>query len=374
MSPRESPFFSTEKTEKIAEFKGARVAGRKEGKKVWEFEAKEGWTTSDSETTHLQKVTKGKIYKDGKLVISDLTSPQAKAYRHSEIVEVFGPVKAYLNLGRIADPQNKDRKEWTRMTADSLKYLPKEKRSEIRGNVTLLKKDSSIFAENININHNNKTAYISDNITLKRKDGILNSLRMEYIGEEEELIAEKQVDLKVQEGSFKTRVKCDRASFFTNYQKDMDLKGNIEISQGKKLAIGEEGVYSQKNKTLDLKGNVKAVFEKAQIILKKESIQNLKNPEAKTILEEKTILTSEKLVLSTITGNASASGSVHVFQKGKEAKGDSAEYNEKKETLTLAGNVSMKKDADWVKCRKVVVSVKDETFEAFGQVEAEFKL
>jgi lipopolysaccharide assembly outer membrane protein LptD (OstA) len=244
----------------------------------------------------------------------------------------------------------------------------------MRGNVTLFKKDSSIFAQNIDIDHNSKIAYISNAVTLKRKDGFLNTLRMQYKSDEEKLIAENQVELEIQEGAFKTAVKCDQASFFTDYQKDMGLKGNIEVSQGKKLAIGEEGIYSQKNKTLDLGGNVKAVFEKAQIILKKESAENLKNPEAKTILEEKTIVTSEKLVLSTVTGDAGASGSVHVFQKGKEARGDLAEYNEKKETLTLTGNVSMKKDADWVKCKKVVVSVKDETFEAFGQVEAEFRL
>ncbi len=123
-----------------------------------------------------------------------------------------------------------------------------------------------------------------------------------------------------------------------------------------------------------MKGATKAIFEKAIAILKEETARDLKNPEAKKILKEKTILTSDKLVFSTKTGDASASGSVFVSQKGREAKADHAEYNDKEEILTLTGNVFMKKGKDWVSAKKVIVTVRDETFEAEGGVEAEFKL
>lgn len=374
ISPRESPFFTEKKMEKIAEFKNARISGRKEGKKVWVFFAKEGWTTKDREITYLNKVSKGSIYMDGKLVVSQLTAPRAKAYRHSEIVEVFGPLRAYLELGKMSKPKNNDQTEWTRMTAKYLKYIPKGKCSEIKEDVVLHKKDSTIYAQEIKIDHEKKIADITGKIKLKRKDGYLRSDRMQYFSNEERLEADGNVDLNIREGKVETKLKSDHASFYTDLAKDMAISGNLEVVQGKKLAIGRNGIYSQEKKDLLIKGKAKAIFEKARVILKEETVQNLKGPEAKKILKQKTILTSEELVLSTRSGDAKASGSVFVAQKGREAKSEHALYDEKKETLTLFGKVYMKKGKDWVSAKKVVVSVRDETFEAFGAVEAEFKL
>ncbi|MEE8638145.1 MAG: LptA/OstA family protein [Candidatus Margulisiibacteriota bacterium] len=374
ISPRESPFFTEEKMEKIAEFKNARISGRKKGKKVWVFFAKEGWTTKDREITYLNKVSKGSIYMDGKLVVSQLTAPRAKAYRRSDRVEAFGPLQAYLELGKMSKPKSKDQTEWTRMTAKYLKYIPKEKRSEMKEDVVLHKKESTIYAQEIKIDHEKKIADISGKIKLKRKDGNLRADRMQYFSNEEKLEADGNVDLNIFEGKVETKLKAKHASFFTDISKDMAISGGLEVVQAKKLAIGQNGIYSQKKKELLIKGKAKAIFEKARIILKEETVQNLKNPEAKKILKEKTILTSDKLILSTRSGDAKASGSVFVTQKGREAKSEQALYDEKKETLTLFGKVYMKKGKDWVSAKKVVVSVKDETFEAFGAVEAEFKL
>lgn len=381
ISPAESPFFSTEKTEKIAEFKNARVTGRKEGKKRWELFAEEGWTSKRHEITHLKNIKEGKIYQDGELVVTDLVAPTGKTYRQSEIVETFGPVRAYLELGKMSKSREKDKEEWSKLTADYLKHTPKEKRSEIKDNVTLHKKDSTIFSDTIIVDHDQRIAEISGNITLKRKDGVLQTSTLKYLSRKEKLIAENPIELKVKEGSLKTNLKCNKASFFTDIKKDMTLQGNIEVAQVKKLMVGDTGVYSEKKKRLELEGAVKVVFEKADVILKEKSAQKLKNPDAQKILKEKTILTSDKFVFSTKTGDASASGSVFVFQKGREAKGNQAEYNEEKETLTLTGNAYMKKGTatpaggqEWVKCKKIVVKVQDESFEAFGEVEAEFKL
>lgn len=382
ISPRESPFFTEEKMEKIAEFKETRVSGRKEGKKVWEFFAEEGWTTRDREITHLKQVSNGNIYMDDSLVVTKLFAPRAKAYRHSEIVEAFGsPIRAYLELGRMSESDQKDQTEWTRMNAKHLKYIPHQKRSEIDGDVELHKKDSSIYAQKIVVEHEHKIAHISENVRLRREDGNLRADRIQYLSREEKLEAEGKVDLKIIESGVLTRIRADRASFFTDMAKDMRISGSLEAVQGKKLAIGQEGVYSQQKKELLIKGGVKAIFEKARAILRDETVGKLKGPESKKMLKEKTVLIADKLVLSTSGGDARAAGSVHVTQKGREAKSERAVYDDKKELLTLTGNVFMKKqnsapsgEEEWVSAEKVVVSVKDETFEAVGSVEAEFKL
>ena len=374
ISPKESPFFSTEETEKIAEFKATRFSGRKNGNKVWEFYAEAGWAAKDRITTHLEKIKLGKIYQDNQLVVTNLTAPSAKTFAKTEIVEVFGPLKAQINLGKISNPNEDKPDEWTRLKADYLKYFPKEKRSEIKNNVELKKKDSLVFANEMLVNHKDKIADMKGKISMQRKDGILRSDNMQYISQQERLEADGNVDLKIKEGPLKTDLKCNHSSFFMDMEKDMTLQGNLEVAQGKKIAVAKSGVYSQTRKELAMQGSTKAIFEKANAILKEKTVKNLKNSDAKKILKEKTVLISDKLVFSTKTGDAKASGSIFITQQGREAKADYAEYNEKEENITLSGNVYLKKKTDWVKAKKVVVSVIDETFEAFGEVEAEFKL
>jgi len=63
-----------------------------------------------------------------------------------------------------------------------------------------------------------------------------------------------------------------------------------------------------------------------------------------------------------------------VTQKGRETRADSAVYDDKNEVLTLSGNVFIKKEEVWVQCKQVIVSIRDETFEAIGVAEAKFKL
>ncbi len=375
ISPRESPFFTEEKATKIAEFKETRVSGRKEGKKVWEFYAQEGWTSTDREITYLHNIRNGQMYMNGNLVVTKLSAPQAKAYRHSEIVEVFGPpLHAYLELGKISHPEKKDGTEWTRMTAKHLKYIPDAKRSEISGDVELHKKDSSIRAQSISIDHENKIADISEDVRLTRADGDLRARRMRYLSNEEKLEAEEEVKIVIQEGRITTRINSDHASFSTDISRDMTVSGNLEVNQGKKAAVGEKGTYSQKKKELLIQGNVTAIFEKAGVFIRADTAQKLRNPEGQKILEEKTLLASDELILSTESGDARASGAVHVTQKGREARSERAVYDDAKEVLTLTGNVSMKKGEEWVSAQRVVVSVKDESVEAVGRVEAELKL
>jgi len=271
ISPRESPYFSSEKTEKMAEFKNTRVEGRKEGKKVWEFFAKEGWTTKDQETTYLRNVSQGRIFrKDGTLTVHDLKAPQAKVSRRTEIVEAFGSTEAkagfltaYLDLGKFAaQPNNKS--DWTRLTADYIKHIPAEKRSEILGHVTLTKRGSLFKGERINVDHERKIADISGNIHIKRKDGILQANAVQYLGETEQLNASGNVKLNLHENKIRTFIRCNSALLFNDTEKDINLIGSLEVIQGKKTAVAPEGIYSKKLKGLILKYGARATLKKRQ--------------------------------------------------------------------------------------------------------------
>jgi len=72
ISPRESTYFTRDTSGKMAEFKNTYVQGRKEGKKSWEFFARSGYTERNQDISHLYDVSRGHIYKDGKLLVTDL--------------------------------------------------------------------------------------------------------------------------------------------------------------------------------------------------------------------------------------------------------------------------------------------------------------
>ncbi|MBN2057447.1 MAG: hypothetical protein JW782_01440 [Candidatus Saganbacteria bacterium] len=383
ISPSQSPYFTDEKTDKIAEFKDARLAGRKTGRKVWELTVKEGWTSKNHEINYLYDVSHGQIFMDEQLVVAELSAPFAKAYRRTDMIEVYGRpegrtegkslLHARLDLRKIST-QRQGLSEWARITADYLKYLPQHKATELSGSVQLHKKDSSIYSDKIRIDHEQRVAEIHDNISIRRQDGRMTCDKLRYYGPDEKLVADNHIDLNVTETKLKTRMRADHATFYSDMNRDMVLVGNVEAVQGKKLAIGDNGIYSQPSGRLLLNGNVKAVFEKAAAVLKDSTVKQLRNKEATRILKEKTVLTSDSLIIFTRSGNAQADGHVLVTQQTREAKADQAVYDDNTELLTLSGNVYLKKMDEWVSARQVVISVKDETFGAVGSVEAEFKL
>ena len=383
IAPQDSPFFNEEKMTKIAEFSGARVSGRKDGKRVWQFLAKEGWTTKDREITYLYNVKEGKIFKDDIITVSNLVAPFAKTYRHSEIVEAFGYpegkksgkslLACKINFSKIANPKSSESREWTTMIADFIKHIPEKEVAEIKGDISFSKRDSTIHAQKIDIQFEKDLADVTDNVWIQRKDGTLKANTIKYHSAEERIEAFDNIYLDVKEGKIKTKLNANKAIFYMDMSKPMTLIGSVEVAQGKKLAVAKNAIYSQKSKNLRMTDQVKAIFEKAQAILKDDTVKKLKNKEAQEILKKKTVLTSDILVFSTKTGDATASGSVFVVQKGREAKADNAVYDESRELLTLTGNVFMKKKDEWVKAKKVIISVRRETFEAYGAVEAEFK-
>ena len=85
-------------------------------------------------------------------------------------------------------------------------------------------------------------------------------------------------------------------------------------------------VYNKNGKDIRLKGKVKAVISKAGALIKEETAQKLRDNETKEILKEKTLQTSDSLILSTLNGDYRAEGNVIVEQKNRIAKSDTAEY------------------------------------------------
>lgn len=382
ISPRESTFFSQTKIEKIAEFENPHVEGRKDGKKSWIIFAKSGWTNKTDGTTYLINVSKGSIYKEDKLFVANLSAPLLKMYQHGDLLEAFGQpegksgpsrLQARIDLGKIAEAAKKE-SDWTSLVADHVKFFPTEKKSEIEGHVSLKKKGSHISADRININHETKVSQLLGSITIKRDDGKIQADSLLYSGIEEKLEASGSIFLDLRQKKIRTNVKCSQATLFNDLDKDINLSGSLEVVQGKKHSIAREGIYSKKHHFLHLSGETKTILEKAKALLNEKTVLHLKTPEVKNILREKTVVIADEISFSTNNGKADASGHVIVTQMGREAKADTAIYDEQKELITLSGNVFMRKKDEWISCQRIEISIPKEMFEAYGVTEAKLKL
>jgi lipopolysaccharide assembly outer membrane protein LptD (OstA) len=376
ISPKENLNKEDALSKKLIELKKTKIEGRSHGQKTWEFSAESGYTDRDHRITYLYHVYNGRMFSSGEVSVKDLSAPEMQISNGADIINANQP-EAWLDFSRFSASSPK--KEWVKVIAKKIRYDTESKKSEMSGKVQLIRRTSVLQAERIDVDHQQRMAKLSDQLIMTRRDGTIKADNGEYLGTEGQLKAEGQVKINLKDKNIITHIRGNSALIFDDQDKDISLNGSLEVIQGKKIAVAPYGVYSKMRGGLFLSGGSRAIFEKARTLLQSKTAEKLKDPEAKQILKAKTMIKSNDLFFSTRTGNALASGSVEVTQMNREARSDRAEYNDLKEIIILTGNVFMKRQdlkgkTEWIKCRQVTVSVKKETFEAVGGVEAEFKI
>jgi len=332
--------------EKIAVFKQVHMSGR-EGSDSWEIYAHEGWTGRDKNVTTFEFVTKAEIDKGGRPLLKDLTARRMKVSRNKDI-EILKKAEGEKDGKRYLDAlidfnavSNKNKKrKFSTITADVIKFNPNTKQALITGNIRILKDKMTIRSERISIDLDANIATFEG--------------RSFFIKKDSKLSADSAVSYFDEDRIF--------------------MSGSIEVKQKNKTAVSDNATYDDLSKTIVLSSNVRTVIEKLKNIMKEKSAEKVKGEEAKKALQERTIITCNRLRLSTENGDCTAYGKVLVSQKDKEAKSDEAVYSEDSENIVLKGNVYMKRKNDWVKANKVIISVDKETFEAVGAVETIFKV
>ena len=332
--------------EKIAVFKQVHMSG-KEGDHSWEIFAKEGWTGRDRNVTTFEFITKADIDKNGRRFIKNLTARRMRISKNKDI-EIFKKVeedkdgKQYLNalIDFNAVSNKKKERKFSSLTADNIKFNPDTKKAVIAGNIRILKDKLLIKAELITLDLDKNIASFEGRSFFSKEDSkLFANSALAYFDEDK-----------------------------------IFMSGSIEVTQKNKSAVSDIADYDDNAKTIVLSSNVKATIKKLQNLIKEKSAKKIKEEETKKALQEKTLITCDKLIISTEKGDCSAYGNVLVSQKEKEAKADEAFYQEDSESIVLTGNVYMKRKNDWVKANKVIVSVEKETFEAVGGVETTFKV
>ncbi len=361
-----------EAVSKIATFKKTHVAGHDKGKKQWEFYAESGWMDKDKQTTYLENVTKGTLYHDGELITKDLAAPRVKAYPASKVVEAYAGGGRQLQAYMAFAPKNNSKKErFAFVTADSLIYNPDAKNTTIKGRIRIKEKEVTLRANQMVIDNDKEVSDLSDKVYVNRRDIALSCLSLHYDSKEGQIDASGDIISRIKSKQ-RTMLNAEHLKFFVDDKKDVEGNGSIEVIQGKKTAVADSLKYNKASEKIILSSNVKAVILKGRALLKEDTIKKLHAPDATNLLEDKTFIRSDKLEFSTKNGDARAEGNVVVSQSSREAKANFADYSDQKEMIVLSDNVYLKKDKAWISCKKVEVSVRNETFTAYGSIEAEF--
>ncbi|HTY13068.1 MAG TPA: LptA/OstA family protein [Candidatus Omnitrophota bacterium] len=370
--------YDAEKIDRIMEFHDSFFSGHENGRKVWEFRADRGWSGKDREVTYFEGITRGRFFSSGEVIVKDLIAPRVQARKSSKLIEAFGMLENDLikrsRLRAVVAFTPKGKRKFALLTADHITYDPNAKRSMLDGNISLKDKDSDLMADHMTIDHENEVATLSDHIRTVRKELGLTSDSLNYFARDERMVAGGHVRCRIAGKPSPTLVSCGLMEFYIDQGRDVNASGSLEVIQGKKAVVAEQMTYRNPAKEVILSGNVRTVIQKAGSIFKPGTAAKIKSGEARKLLAEKTFITSDSLTLSTRVGDAVAAGNVHVYQKGREGKAEKASYSDPSEILTLTGQVFLKKEKQWIKCQSIQVSVKNETFNAVGSVEAEFRI
>lgn len=332
--------------EKLAVFRNVHMSGIEASGEAWEVYAKEAWTGRDKFTTVFENVTNASIAEDGRFIIKNLRARRMRIARNKDI-EIIKRIddkdasylRVYIDFGAISSPPKKEMR-FSYLTADNIKFNPDTKKAAIQGNIKVIKEKLVTIADKIALDLNSNTATFEGRSSFSKESARLYS---------------------------------DSATAFFDEDR-IDMAGSVEVVQKNKRASSGYASYDDNTKEIAMVSNVRAVIEKLRNVMKKETAKKYDTEEEQRSLSTLTSIACEKLVFNTDDNNAQAFGSVYVTQTSKEARSEQAFYNEKDENIIMTGNVIMKRDGDWVKAEKVIVSVKNETFDAIGGAETTFKV
>ncbi|MDR5682899.1 MAG: LptA/OstA family protein [Armatimonadota bacterium] len=153
-------------------------------------------------------------------------------------------------------------------------------------------------------------------------------------------------------------------------------EGDVRIEQVDKKARAEKAVYSEAKDQIELVGGVRLDQVSGQWLVRERLANPPRTDEERKALESPATLTSERLVITISTRDSVATGNVRVTQAGRSATGDRGEYDDLNGKIVLTGRrVRLERDdGSWLEAEKVVVSLREDTFEAFGTVDTVFKV
>ena len=366
--------------EKVLHAKDLYVTGFEDGRKSWEISSKRLSANRGSDIIEFDDVYSGNVYKKGRLIIKDIRAKKVIVTQYNNKIEAFAstieprPLEASVDTAHASTVEvlKEPSKGFTKILASHLEYISNLKRSSA-SDVSVFDRKYIARTGTVNVDHEKNIGTMTVNPWIKAGDYTITSKMMESYYRRDMLKGSSEVVVKIKKKRMLTDIKADNL-FFSTKDYSGTMNGNILLTQKGKIASSDALTFDDKEQSATLRNDVRVFIKKGSYILKESSIQRIRNVEAKEFLKEGVLLNCDSLRVSTKNGDALAEGNVLLLQKNKRAKADHAFYDEKTELITMTGNVHIEKEGEWIKTKKVVVSVNKETFEAIGDVETMFRL
>lgn len=302
-----------------------------------------------------------------------------------------------------------------KITSDEATYDRKNKISIAKGHVKIVQDNVSIYTSEVTYNDNTKTSVVDDFVRIiqldkenKRKTDISANKLIAYHQEkkvhmedavrfdrEEEKVspfetikkttnAPKTEKEKIEESVRKERtvITADAVDYSTKTG-DAVFNGKAIVIQRDKKVLGDTiTIKNDENKntdTITLDRNAKLTQIKGDWLVREGIIKVDGEKEKERFVKEKLEMSADKITIYQKTNNINGEKNVKIVQivsnKQREAVGDIGMYDDVAKTMTLIGNVKIKKENnDWLSAEKAIFHTDSENFEAFSQINNDITL
>ncbi len=247
----------------------------------------------------------------------------------------------------------------TLLKTAELKYDLRSKNAEATGGIKLVRKGSTLTGDTMQANLRTQQADVKGKVTLVRV--------AEPLGHADD----KALNAV---GGQNTTITAPRIQFRWDAN-EAQAEGGVVMLQQDKVVRAQRVLYSESADRAELVGDVTVEQLSGEWLIKGGILESPKDLNLKQSLQTKTILTCERLVLLLKDRDMQAEGTVTVTQKGRVATSDRATYTNKNRRIVMTGNVRMREeDGSQLRAEQVVIALVEETFEAFGNVESDFRV
>jgi len=154
---------------------------------------------------------------------------------------------------------------------------------------------------------------------------------------------------------------------------EAEALGGVEVRQRDRIARAARGRYSEAEGRLVLEGDVVVDGLTGDLLLPEG--ERPADQETRQTLATPARLTCDRLTLLLGPRDMEAEGRVRVTQGARQATGDRARYTHRDRRVVVTGNVHLQdEDGNRLRADRVVIALQEETFEALGNVQTEFKV
>lgn len=290
-----------------------------------------------------------------------------------------------------------------RISSDEAKYDRKNKVAMANGHVKITQDNMTIYTSSVMYNENTHTSFIDNFVRIinldketNRKTDISANKMIIYHQEKKVHLEDKvrfdreeerKIKINIPNANKNDRQKTEDAirrertvitSDFTDYWTktgDAVFTGNAVFLQKEKKASGDTiTVKNDANKNTDtvtIDKNAKLIQIRGDWLVNEGIINPKEDKEKERLVKERLEMNADNIVIYQKTSDLVGNGNVKIVQnvsnKTRQATGQHSVYNDINKTMTLTGNVRIKREnEDWLTAEKAVFHTDSENFEVYA--------